>query len=142
LPEPLNDWQWIDLQKRVQHECAVIDHTSPGALLQEGVSARAGRRRKLLLSPCHGLPLRTVSGGDAVAALPRTAPTTKQGRSELRRSNHRNCRRWRRLHPTQRCENPRRVCCRYTARWNAWYHRAARQTRREPRFLRHPLLRA
>ncbi len=26
LPQPLSEWQWIDLQKRVEHECANLDH--------------------------------------------------------------------------------------------------------------------
>jgi len=26
LPQPLGAWQWIDLQKRVEHQCADLDH--------------------------------------------------------------------------------------------------------------------
>ena len=27
MPEPLREWQWIDLQERVQHDCGMSDHS-------------------------------------------------------------------------------------------------------------------
>jgi hypothetical protein len=48
MPQPLNDWQWIDLQNRVQHECGGVDHAHPGMPFTEGLPSRSGPPKKVL----------------------------------------------------------------------------------------------
>ena len=50
MPQPLNDWQWIDLQTRVQHECGVVDHAVPGKPFPEGTPTRSGGKKKWVLA--------------------------------------------------------------------------------------------
>jgi hypothetical protein len=50
MPQPLNDWQWIDLQGRVQHDCGGIDHARPGTPFPEGAPSPSEPNRKILFA--------------------------------------------------------------------------------------------
>lgn len=55
MPAPLNAWQWISLQGRVQHACASVDHALPGTPFAVEEPARRGRRGWLWVPSVVGL---------------------------------------------------------------------------------------